>query len=249
LVLGIIIGLIILHWFNYLILNKYSYFVAIAKFIYFYFFCILGCVSLYLIISGFPSENPVFLGIGLSFWPSIISFFVMKHEKGRPAREWERKEIEEKERVRKEQWKSDQLESEEQRKRERKLEQEIARKKKEVEIISTNYVIDFEKNHFREPEDVSSQNLGYDIKSRNSRETRFIEIKGKGDEGDIFMTSNEWEKAKELENNYYLYVVFHCFQNYHKLYIIINPANKLNAIYYNDSNKYKLNKNEIIENS
>ena len=120
--------------------------------------------------------------------------------------------------------------------------------KKLIESKAMNEVLDYEKNSYRTPVDVSADNVGYDIKSSNSNETRFIEVKGKSEIGDILITNNEWNKAKELENNYYLYVVYNCTTNNPTLYIVQNPANKLNSVFNSSENKYILKKEEIVKN-
>ena len=125
---------------------------------------------------------------------------------------------------------------------------EFEQKKKLVESTAMNEVVNFEKNNYRTPVDVSADNVGYDIKSSNSTETRFIEVKGKSEIGDIQITNNEWNKAKELENSYYLYVVYDCSSNNPSLYIIQNPANKLSAEFNSSKNKYIIKKDEIIKN-
>jgi hypothetical protein len=39
---------------------------------------------------------------------------------------------------------------------------------------------------------------------------RFIEVKGRAGTGEIALTSNEYNTAKRLKKDYWLYVVFHC---------------------------------------
>jgi hypothetical protein len=41
-------------------------------------------------------------------------------------------------------------------------------------------------------------------------DVRFIEVKGRASTGEIALTSNEYQTAKRLRKDYYLYVVFHC---------------------------------------
>jgi len=120
--------------------------------------------------------------------------------------------------------------------------------KKRIELMAMNRVISHEKSNGRNPVDVSIQNLGYDLKSSGGNETLFIEVKGRSDDtGYILMTSNEWSKAQEWENNYHLYVVVNCDQNLscQRLYIVVNPANRLNANYIKEQNKYQIELGEI----
>jgi hypothetical protein len=63
-----------------------------------------------------------------------------------------------------------------------------------------------------EPEDVSAQDRGFDVLSRHPATggTRFIEVKGRAEEGSIVLTLNEHSTAQRLGQDYWLYVVFHC---------------------------------------
>jgi len=122
--------------------------------------------------------------------------------------------------------------------------QRIEELKKKVETKAMDIAIEYEKSNYRTPSDVSSQNLGYDIKSSSKNETRFIEVKGKSDIDSIQLTENEWNKAKELENNYYLYVVYNCLGE-PRLKRVRNPANKLSANNDYKTGKYSIDKYEI----
>jgi hypothetical protein len=119
-------------------------------------------------------------------------------------------------------------------------------KKKGIEIKAMNYIKAYEKSNNRNPIDVSSDNLGYDIESSNTENVRFIEVKGKGIEGDVLMTDNEWQKANELGNTYFLYVVLNCFTDTPKLFIAKNPS-KLTANYNDDEKKYIISYETILE--
>jgi uncharacterized protein YktB (UPF0637 family) len=66
----------------------------------------------------------------------------------------------------------------------------------------------FERTQNRKPKDVSSYNLGYDIKSKDKNgRTRYIEVKSRSSGYRVVLTSNELEAAKKLKKNYYLYIV------------------------------------------
>src|SRR5207302_10643527 len=74
-------------------------------------------------------------------------------------------------------------------------------------------VMAFETAAGRVPEDVSAQNLGYDITSLNpnSGELRLIEVKGIGAAtGTVFLTPNERRVAEDRRDCYWLYVVTDC---------------------------------------
>jgi hypothetical protein len=122
---------------------------------------------------------------------------------------------------------------------------EYEQAKKKVEINAMNFVMRYERNNNRNPIDVSDQNIGYDISSSDSNYTRFIEVKGRGDTGDIELTQNEFNKAKECGNNYFLYVVFNVNSDYPNLYVVQNPAMKLKFSLDSYYSKYTASKYEI----
>src|SRR5205823_1808493 len=52
---------------------------------------------------------------------------------------------------------------------------------------------------------------GFDLLSdRAPSSTRCIEVKGRAVSGDVFLTDNEWAKAANLRDRYWLYVVLGC---------------------------------------
>lgn len=116
---------------------------------------------------------------------------------------------------------------------------------RETELKGMSTVMDYEKGKLRKPQDVSSQNLGYDILSSKSGVDRFIEVKAKSNEGDILITKNEWETANKFGFNYYLYVVLNCDSYSPNLYVIPNPRSKLNVRFDAIKNKYVLPISEI----
>ncbi len=72
-----------------------------------------------------------------------------------------------------------------------------------------------------------SDSYGYDIQSVNDDKTpRYIEVKAtKKDVGDrdFYYTENEYETAKRLGKNYYIYVVFEILTPSPKIWVIKNP--------------------------
>ncbi|MDI6861474.1 MAG: helicase-related protein [Caldisericia bacterium] len=115
---------------------------------------------------------------------------------------------------------------------------------KEIERMGMEYVIKYEKEHGREPIDVSKENLGYDIKSKGEKEIRYIEVKARKDYGDIILTFNEFLKAKRFEDDYYLYVVFNVV-NKPDLRIIKNPYENIEKLQKIVDIKFIINENEI----
>jgi len=96
----------------------------------------------------------------------------------------------------------------------------------EVERIGMEIAMEYERNHGRVPEDVSKENIGFDIRSQGKDEVRYIEVKARINEGDVALTPNEWFMAKRFKNQYWLYVVANATTN-PTLYIINNPAENL----------------------
>lgn len=96
----------------------------------------------------------------------------------------------------------------------------------EIELIGMKMAMEYERSQNREPEDVSAENLGFDIRSRGKDEIRYIEVKARAEEGEIALTPNELFKAKRFKNQYWLYVVANAKTN-PSLYIINNPAENL----------------------
>ncbi|WP_206516531.1 helicase-related protein [Thermotoga sp. 38H-to] len=97
---------------------------------------------------------------------------------------------------------------------------------KEIEKIGMKIAMEYEKRHGREPEDVSAENLGFDIRSKGKGEVRYIEVKARAGVGDVALTPNEWLKAKRFKDQYYLYIVVNAATN-PELYIVQNPVENL----------------------
>jgi hypothetical protein len=79
-----------------------------------------------------------------------------------------------------------------------------------VEQIAMTAVMDAERALGRYPEDVSTENRGYDIESRNLKtgSLQFIEVKGRHEDADtVTMTRNEMLTAFNAEDAYILAVV------------------------------------------
>jgi superfamily II DNA or RNA helicase len=98
---------------------------------------------------------------------------------------------------------------------------------KEIEQIGMSVAIEYEKKNGRTPEDVSSQNLGYDIRSFDEKSNyRYIEVKARAKEGAVALTPNEWLMAQRLKEEYWLYIVVNASSK-PELYFIQDPASKL----------------------
>ena len=101
-----------------------------------------------------------------------------------------------------------------------------------VDNAAMSYVMEYERNKDRKPEDVSQLNLGWDITSRNPTDGSelYIEVKGHKGKTESLMSKHEWGAAKEHAGNYYLYVVFYALNKGKRTVVIKrDPANKANA--------------------
>ncbi|HNR80419.1 MAG TPA: DUF3883 domain-containing protein, partial [Mesotoga infera] len=99
--------------------------------------------------------------------------------------------------------------------------------------------------HNREPQDVSAEDLGFDIRSRIIDGTyRYIEVKARAKTGPVELTQNEWLKAKRFGADYFLYVVLNAAKE-PELYIIQDPANTLTAKERIESVRYLISPDQI----
>ena len=70
-----------------------------------------------------------------------------------------------------------------------------------------------------------SDNPGFDLLSHRPDEgNRGIEVKGRVGIGDVELTENEWAKACNERDRYWLYVVFHCTTPNPSLNILHDPS-------------------------
>ena len=96
--------------------------------------------------------------------------------------------------------------------------------RKEVEHAGMKRACRHEKKEGRNPKDVSLESHGYDIYSTSpDGKNRCIEVKARDGHGFVGLTSKEWSVAKQLKDNYFLYVVLNA-RTQPELYIIQNPA-------------------------
>lgn len=118
--------------------------------------------------------------------------------------------------------------------------EERKRHDREVEKIAMLKAIGFEEEHGRVVVDVSApekavmQGLeawpGFDLLSRNGNGGPVaIEVKGRAGVGEIEVSDNEWAKACNLRERYWLYVVFNCAGSHPELHRIQDPFGKLIA--------------------
>jgi len=84
------------------------------------------------------------------------------------------------------------------------------RQDREVEEAAMNIVMAYETSRGRYPRDVSVGN-SWDIESDDAQGVvvRYIEVKGRGpeDANEVWLTENEWEAARRLGDQHWLYIV------------------------------------------
>src|SRR5439155_21236163 len=81
-----------------------------------------------------------------------------------------------------------------------------------IEAIAMREAMAYEEAHGWDPEDVSKENRGFDVLSRQRGGVgvRFIEVKGRVAVGPVALTSNEYRTAKRLSEDFWLYAIFEC---------------------------------------
>ena len=93
--------------------------------------------------------------------------------------------------------------------------------------------------------DVSAENLGFDLRSKTQDgKIRCIEVKARAERAPVVLTSNEWHMAKQLKNDYFLYVVLNA-STQPDLYIIQNPAKQINEVRQVTEVRYQVPLSEI----
>lgn len=108
----------------------------------------------------------------------------------------------------------------------------------EIERIAMQVARVYEESPGARVEDVSTPELahlagfekppGFDLLShRPGGENRCIEVKGRRAIGDIELTENEWTKAANLRQDYWLYVVYDCVTAHPRLLRVQDPFAKL----------------------
>jgi SNF2 family DNA or RNA helicase len=101
------------------------------------------------------------------------------------------------------------------------------RSSEEVEGIAMEVAMAYERERGWNPEDVSAENLGFDVRShRPDGEVRRIEVKGRAGEGAVRLTPNEWMKAEQLGETFWLYIVVNCASE-PQLWVMQDPTSKV----------------------
>ena len=115
---------------------------------------------------------------------------------------------------------------------------EVERYDAEVEAIAVKIATAYEESYGAQVKDVSRPDLarragltdwpGFDLLSfRTNAERRAIEVKGRAGTGGIELSENEWAKACNLRDEYWLYVVYDCATPRPRLVRVCDPFAKL----------------------
>ncbi|MYB94657.1 DUF3883 domain-containing protein [Candidatus Poribacteria bacterium] len=119
--------------------------------------------------------------------------------------------------------------------------------KSEIEQIGMKYAIHHEETRGCTVTDVSAENLGFDLRSKiPDGKVRCIEVKARADRAPVVLTSNEWFRAKQLKDDYFLYVVLNAATQ-PELYIIRNPANQITDVTQVTEVRYQVPLSEITK--
>ena len=99
----------------------------------------------------------------------------------------------------------------------------------EIERVGMEETMKYEKENGWTPEDVSLEDIGFDIRSTKYMDgayddIRYIEVKARALDGGIRLSSNEWKKAKRFQDKFWLYVVTFAGTDKPQLERIQNPA-------------------------
>ena len=97
----------------------------------------------------------------------------------------------------------------------------------EVEAIAMLTAISYEQANGRTTEDVSKDNVGYDLKSIDAQgQKRYIEVKGRAATDGVMLSENEMNRLAQLGTKAWLYIVTNCKTN-PQLNIINDPAHRM----------------------
>ncbi len=96
-----------------------------------------------------------------------------------------------------------------------------------VEAIAIARAVAYEQARGWQVEDVQDEDRGYDLVSHGpAGELRYIEVKGRAGVGAVELSANEWLKAEQLGQDYWLYIVTDAAHT-PRLYLVQDPAHRL----------------------
>jgi len=130
---------------------------------------------------------------------------------------------------------------------------ETARRRQEVDRAGIACVLVFEREQGRTPEEMPPNHPGYDIESQDSEgRPCYIEVKslsnGWTPANPVALTAIQFDKARELGDRYWLYVVEHALDDERRLIRIQDPANRVVRFYF-DSGWKAVSNDAISEES
>ena len=102
-----------------------------------------------------------------------------------------------------------------------------------VEAVGMRVAMAYERAQGWTPEDVSAENLGFDVRSIRYHEdgtladARYVEVKARARSGAVRISANEWKKARHFGEKFWLYVVTEAASEAPQLQRIQNPAARL----------------------
>jgi hypothetical protein len=105
-----------------------------------------------------------------------------------------------------------------------------AERKAEIEAVGMREAMAYERQQGWQPEDVSGENHGFDIRSTRYdpdgtfADIRYIEVKARAQSGAIRLSANEWKKARHFGEKFWLYIVTDASTNNPTLNSIQDPA-------------------------
>ena len=111
--------------------------------------------------------------------------------------------------------------------------------KRRIEIAAENVVVAYEEAHERKCERVGHLKIGFDIRSLAQPDSqtgyrdpvkgvRRIEVKGRKRDMPVRLTTNEWYKAQQLGDTYWLYVIWDPLDDPDPVPLMVkNPARHL----------------------
>jgi hypothetical protein len=96
-----------------------------------------------------------------------------------------------------------------------------------VEEAAMEFAAAYETNRGWAVEDVHTEGRGYDLLSRGpNNQVRYIEVKGRAATGAVELSANEWLKAEQLGEDYWLYIVTDAIRS-PSLHPVQDPAHRL----------------------
>ena len=119
----------------------------------------------------------------------------------------------------------------------------------EIERIGMEHATRHEEAQGCVVEDVSAENLGFDLRSKTpDGKVRCIEVKARAERAPVVLTSNEWFRAKQLKDDYFLYIVLNAATQ-PESYIIQDPASQISTVRQIAEVRYQVPLSEITKHS